>query len=95
MGDDFTRAHQRAGDFTALEISEKEFHDTSVTLLKKQLELIEDQKEYGKTIKRATIWMAIATVVMALVMILSYFFPIRESVYVSQAPVQQASPQQK
>lgn len=92
---DMTRAHQRAGDFTALEISEKEFHDTSITLLKKQLELIEDQKKYGETIRTATKWMAVATVVMALVMIISYFFPIRESVSVSQAPAQQASPQQK
>jgi hypothetical protein len=92
---DFTRANQKAGDFTTLEISEKEFHDTSVALLKKQLELVEEQKKYGKTIKWATIVTGVATAVMALVMIFQYMFPIRESVSVSQAPTLQVSPQQK
>jgi hypothetical protein len=66
---DYTRAHQKAGDFTKLEISEKEFHDKSVELIQKQISLIEDQKQYGKTIKCATIVTAIATVVMALAII--------------------------
>jgi hypothetical protein len=70
---DFTRAHQKAGDFTALELSEKDFHDTSVALLKKQLELIEEQKKYGKTIKLATIITGLATAIMAIAMIIQCF----------------------
>jgi hypothetical protein len=69
MTNNIVRSHQNHGNFTPLEISEKEFHDTSVALLKKQLELIDEQKKYGRIIRNATIWMASATVVMALAMI--------------------------
>lgn len=92
---DFTRVRQMSGDFTPLEISEKEFHESSTALIKEQLALIKKQDEYGKTIKWATIVTGVATAVMALVMIFQYIFPIRESVSVSQVPTQQASPQQK
>ena len=78
-----------------VEISQKEFHDSATALIKEQLALVNEQKEYGKTIKRATIWTAIATVVMAIIMIISYIFPIRESVSVSQSPVFQSSPPAK
>ena len=65
----FTRARQMAGDFTSLEISQKAHDDNAAAFYQKQLELIESQKEYTKTIRRATIVMAAATVVMALAMI--------------------------
>ncbi len=92
---DITREHQRRGEFTPLEISQKEFHDSSVALIKEQIALIQEQKEYGRLIRRATIATAIATAVMAIVMGLQYFFPIRESVSVSQAPLLQSSPNRK
>ena len=89
---DMTRESQRDGDFTDLEISQKKFHDSSIELNKKQLELIEDQKEYGKTITRATWTTAVATMVVALVMLIQYLFPIREVVYKPDAEPLQAVP---
>ena len=65
----YTRAYQKAGDFTALEISQKEHNDQAAAYYKQQLLLIADQKEYASTIKRATNITARATVVIALAMI--------------------------
>ena len=70
---EYTRAYQKKGDFTALEISEKAFHDKSVELIQKQIDLIGDQKKFGETIRTATIWTAIATVVMSLAMIVTVY----------------------
>jgi len=92
---DMTRAHQRAGDFTALEISQKDFHDMATKLIKEQLELIKEQKEYGITIKRATMATAIATIAMTIVLALQYFYPIRQSAAVSRTPILQQAPTPK
>ncbi len=70
---DMTRQHQREGNFTELEKSQKAFHDSSIELITRQISLIEDQKKYSRAIKWSAIVSAIATVVMATFIVLQYF----------------------
>ena len=59
-------------NFTELEKSQKEFHDSSIKLITKQISLIEDQKKYSRAIKWSAIISAIATSVMATFIVLQY-----------------------
>jgi hypothetical protein len=57
--------------------TQKEYHEQATLYIKEQLALVEDQKRYSKTIRTATVVMAIATAVYAAVAILQYVFPIK------------------
>lgn len=96
---DYAREDQKQGRYTPLEQSQKEFHDKSIELIEKQLVVIEEQRiiqaRYGRTIRQATIWTAIATVLMATIMAVSYFFPIRQTVVVPTIPTAQQQRPQK
>ena len=70
---------QKRGDYTPLELLDKQSKEESIAFYKEQRELIADQKEYGRIIRfysKVTMWativMAIATVVIAFVNYLQY-----------------------
>jgi hypothetical protein len=70
---DYTRAHQLAGDFTALEISQKAHNDAATAYYEQQLSLIADQRKYTATIRCSSIVTAVATAVMAITLIVQVF----------------------
>ena len=90
---DMTREHQRRGNFTELEKSQKAHNDQAAAYYEKQLGLIEAQKEYGLTMKRATAVSAFATVIIALAMIVQCFIMLSGSAPSTIKPAPQGTQQ--
>ena len=57
--------------------NEEEHHIRAIEYFTKQVALIDDQKKYSKTMRNATIIMAFATLVYAVVAILQYVYPLK------------------
>ncbi|OGU73520.1 MAG: hypothetical protein A3H45_01720 [Ignavibacteria bacterium RIFCSPLOWO2_02_FULL_55_14] len=70
--------------------SMKEYNDEAAAFYKQQRSLVDEQKRHDKTIKNATVWMAISTGFMALAIIFQCYLMYSTSLHITSPKKEQA-----